>query len=527
MKSSLVASDRVTEHTLHAGAVTSRRDASFAVGITVLFLVFGGLTIWHHEMWRDELQAWMISSSSHSISDLLHNLRYDGHPALWYLLLYGISRVTSQPQFMQALHILLAAGAVYVFVRFAPFSRFQKTLFAFGYFPLYEYGVISRNYAVGILLTFLVCALYPRRGTRLLGIAVLLGLLANASAYGCMIAISLGLSLCGARLMDRQSGRRWSVPQWGVFASAVIIAVGIMFAAKVMKPAPDSGMYAAWFLGFSRSRLIDALSTVGASHILLPNIFTQWSMEQPGSHIRMLQAALGVLLMGYSVLTFARKPVVLLLYVSSLALFLGLMYSKHPGTVRHHGHIFIMFMVCMWLSSGYRDRALGWRLADRVSAACARLSPAVLTALLLIHFGGGVAACVRDIQRPFSEAKDVAQFVRTNHLGNLPVIGDRDTPASAVAGYLGRPIWYAADGKVGTYIVFDQSRKRKLASDELIRDARQSLVKDRAGALLVLDYKLDESVCTRMGARPLRTFTGSTVPSEDYWLYLVHEDSGR
>jgi hypothetical protein len=55
----------------------------FPLCITVLFFLLSLNTILHHEMWRDELQAWLIARDSDSIAQLFfQNLRYEGHPGL-------------------------------------------------------------------------------------------------------------------------------------------------------------------------------------------------------------------------------------------------------------------------------------------------------------------------------------------------------------------------------------------------------------------------------------------------------------
>jgi hypothetical protein len=43
-------------------------------------------------MWLDELQAWLIARDSSSVIDLFKNLKYEGHPGLWHICLYLISR---------------------------------------------------------------------------------------------------------------------------------------------------------------------------------------------------------------------------------------------------------------------------------------------------------------------------------------------------------------------------------------------------------------------------------------------------
>ena len=72
------------------------------------FAILLGVTIFRHEMWSDELQAFLIARDSHSLADLLNNLHYEGHPALWHLLLLIPSHISWNPAGMQVLNFLLA-----------------------------------------------------------------------------------------------------------------------------------------------------------------------------------------------------------------------------------------------------------------------------------------------------------------------------------------------------------------------------------------------------------------------------------
>jgi hypothetical protein len=141
-----------------------------------------------HEMWRDELQAWMIARDSATPAELLRNARHESHPALWHVPLYGVSRATRDPRGMQLLHLCIATGAVCLFVRAAPFSRVQKVLCALGYFPLFEYGIISRSYSLGMALLFLFCALCCMRAD-IIWIACTLALLCQTNLIGLLLAV--------------------------------------------------------------------------------------------------------------------------------------------------------------------------------------------------------------------------------------------------------------------------------------------------------------------------------------------------
>src|ERR1700733_8085377 len=85
-------------------------------GVFFIIVLFGLI---HHQMWRDELQAWLLARDSNSIPQLLRNMRYDGHPALWHSFLFVITRFTHNPVYMQALHLIFACGFIFIFNRYS------------------------------------------------------------------------------------------------------------------------------------------------------------------------------------------------------------------------------------------------------------------------------------------------------------------------------------------------------------------------------------------------------------------------
>lgn len=65
-----------------------------------IFLIYSFLIIlgvYHHEMWRDELHLWNILSYSGSLTALVHNAAYEGHPLLWHLILWPINKMSIAP----------------------------------------------------------------------------------------------------------------------------------------------------------------------------------------------------------------------------------------------------------------------------------------------------------------------------------------------------------------------------------------------------------------------------------------------
>ena len=72
-------------------------------------------------MWRDELQAWLLARDSDTPITLLGNLKYEGHPGLWHLILMPLTRLPFGPVSMQIVHVLIASLSIFVLFAYAPF----------------------------------------------------------------------------------------------------------------------------------------------------------------------------------------------------------------------------------------------------------------------------------------------------------------------------------------------------------------------------------------------------------------------
>ena len=96
---------------------------------------------------------------------------------------------------MQLMQWLLAAISVFIFLRWAPFTDLQKSLFAFGYFPFWEYCLISRHYVVIQLLSFLGVFLISKKKYSVIAMSFIIALLLNTHALAWSIAIGLSASI--------------------------------------------------------------------------------------------------------------------------------------------------------------------------------------------------------------------------------------------------------------------------------------------------------------------------------------------
>ncbi len=119
----------------------------WALAVSGAFLAVQLILVQYHEMWRDELQAWLIAGTVTALFSCFRICATRVTPALWQLLLMPLTRLFDRPEAMQFFHVLIATGSVFMVVRYSPFSTSQKLLLCLSYFLFYEYSQIARNYA--------------------------------------------------------------------------------------------------------------------------------------------------------------------------------------------------------------------------------------------------------------------------------------------------------------------------------------------------------------------------------------------
>lgn len=500
------------------------------------FCGLGLIQILNHPLWQDEWQAWLIARDSGSLAGLFHNFRYDGHPGLWYLTLYLLSRFTTQPLAMQLFHLALATAAVWVFLRFSPFTRLQKILFVFGYFPFFEYAVISRNYAFGVLLIFTYCAVLPREfPKKYLVLGGLLFLLCQTSVYGVLVALALGTGLVFGELWEKRNGliekqllpphpsplpQRGSgdeevntFPYLSIIALSSIMGLGVGLAILQLAPPPDSGFAVGWRLDWDWPVVLRTLGIVWDSFVPLPSLQMHfWNTNLIGQPY--LKFFLSLVLLVFSVLLLRRQPAVLALFALGVLALLSFTYTKYPGSLRHHGHLFILFVAALWLSGYYPDRP---GKAGKIAEFGRQHRNTFISTLLAAQLAAGFLAAGLSLCYPFSAGKETARYIQDQGLSGRLLAGDEDDAASVISGYLQQPVYYLGANRWGTFVIWDQQRK-SLEVTEAWQRARQLAARQRQEVLLILNRELNtpEAEIIR-----LKQFSRSIVPSEAYYLYLL------
>lgn len=172
------------------------------------FAALVAFAIPYHEPWVDEAQGWQLSRTL-SLHDLFQTfIRYEASPGLWHFLLWilNCAHVSYAGLHWVCGAIAVAAASLLIFK--SPLPRYLKLTLPFTYFLVFQYAVVARNYVLVPPLLFMVAICWKKRP---LLMAVLLGLLVNASLHAAVIAAGLALVYVIGRIRCgdiRNPGRR-------------------------------------------------------------------------------------------------------------------------------------------------------------------------------------------------------------------------------------------------------------------------------------------------------------------------------
>jgi hypothetical protein len=483
----------------------ARRERLVALVFLTLFGAVLAVLLARHEMWRDELQAWLLARDSGSPLDLWRNTRYEGHPLLWHLLLYPLSHVFSSPVAMQALHWLLATGAAALVLLRAPFALWARAGIVFSYLPLYEYGAISRNYLLGVLGLWLVCVgLEAGRGPWLAVAGALV--VANSNPIGIVVYPAVAAAILLTPGWRRQR-----------MAVAAALAAGVAVAILQCLPPADYDYARRWNLAFNPRLLayvcrgfIQTLAPIPQStlHFWCTSSFLPaWPFSLTAGRVLSLTLAPATLALvagvGWAVRSSRRA---LTLWVLGFACLLAFFYVKLPGQIRQFGLFWAVLVGALWIAS-----------AD--GAIARRWTAVVLAPTLLASLWASAVAVRWDWGSPFSGARDTARAITAQGLARLPIVGGIDYPTSGVAGYLpGTRLYYPSTRAMGSFILwnFDRAHQDELTQRDIVVEA---LGRDRGdGVVLLLNAPLSAGV--PVPCREVHHSEPTIIVDEQLWAYL-------
>ena len=419
------------------------KQVPFYIWLTIIYGICLAISLYHHELWRDETETWMIAAGSHSPAEIFRNARYEGHPYLWFFVVWPFTYFNS-PDWVKVPHFLIAVGSCYLIARYTPFPKWVTLLLMFGYFFFYEYGAISRNYQLGVMGVMGFCLLYPVALRKPWVGAIFLCIAAGAHFLSLIIALALGFYFLVGLVQKILSEKMPTSFTVQVAACAILFLAFTGINILLLLPT-NEGFGHEWLTAFDHDRFNCVFQLFWRAFLPIPkDIMAFWNTSIFESS---WEKYLGVtLLFALPILMIRHRWHALFYFLIAMGI-VTFQYSMYAGYLRHSGMIWLAFVgVITLICVRY-----GWQ----------QLPKPVKTGfivLLLIHGYVGIMATAKDIRYPFSGGKATWNYVKKAGYANYHVIGHVDYVVSTFTAYYGKPVYYVISDTMGTYVKWNNKR---------------------------------------------------------------------
>lgn len=482
-----------------------------------VFALLSLLMLFTHEAWRDEAQGWLIARDSPSFLSVVRQMGREGTPGLWFYMAYPLARSGLPFRAGQIANFLVLLCAVVIFMWYAPFPPLQRSLFIFGYYPLYEYSAITRPYGLSVLFMLAAAALYKDRFRKPIAYSIPILLLANTNVHGIIVAAVLtGAYLFEAMVSGEHRAR-------AVRIAILIAALGCVLAmCQTISREERAEMWAGWHWELSRTQIRELLYAVELAFVPVSRPAVNFWGGVPVRYPACVFLVAPVVAASVALLWKKRMP--LAIYLGSTIGLLSLFWLKYPGARRHVGFIYIAFIFSLWISECYRDGP-----SRKNGLLNPKALARVFTLLLVLQIVGSAQAFYYELGYDFSPAKRVAGFLQENgYLGeDVFIAAFHSTNAQAVVLYLPRPhsrLFQVEGERFGSYTAHTKEfmRNRSIPIEEVVRRVDKGVGGgDYRAVVLILNERMDGNENFARRYEPIASFEQHIAEDEPMYLYRL------
>ena len=432
-----------------------------------------------HEMWLDEAQAWVILRDA-PLSELPRIFHIEGHPPLWYAVLYPFVKLGFPAEYAPLISWLpMAAGAAVLLFKVKLPQPLKYVMLASSGF-LYYNSVMLRVYSLIPLLLFLILWIYPRRREHGILYGLLIALLANTHIFICGIVGMLGIFM----LADLFSQWKDSSPKEnaGKLAGLVIAGAGVLMLVIPMIGSAEANGAVGSSLSLSPRAIFLAATTTfndvfmqilqprfgGAAWfvILMTATLMLWCMIILLRHWkRALAVEIGFIVFYYLTcgLFWITIPNRAVLFILSFAFSLGIAQYEKPAFKERE--------VSGKITSNALKKLLALLLkADRNAE---RVYVMILAVFFAVSVPAGVSMLYRDITGNFSSAKATAEYISENFEEDAVFVVLRCGLPELSVYDPNIDLYAAGSGEFCTYAKWEYMYRPPRTADEVIEELSQ------------------------------------------------------
>lgn len=481
-------------------------------GIFVCYLIFNIILLVKHEPWRDEANVWLMAKNLSPL-ELLQEIKYQGHPCLWYFLVMPLAKAGLPFRSMEVLSLIVMGSAAWILLAKAPFKWWLKIIMIFS--PIFTYfnSCIARNYCLIILLMMLIAWLYPMRNERIMTYGLLLGLLVQADTIAIPIAgiLSFGWfveSVC--QIAGKEKAKGFQI--WYKGLSFPLLS--LIFWMLQMQGVSGSNQYHGIRLGIS-----ECISEVrNFTYVILMRL-TGWN--QAGCKVFFIFCLLFMLL----AVLYRKQIVPSVTLVGTflfMAAFSACIYQLH---IWHFLVLGAVFVAVFWMLSEQLPLESGMHpIVGKISNVLGYTILIVFCAGLIVHWTSEEepSSLQKAWNGLYSDAGNAAAFLKKETESTDLIIDTDIAMASTVLCYLPEyTFYYAGTGKPADYADWTPAQSGEISYRELIEWVKDTYPDKTIFYLIDTTASCLTDTTGLDAAQLLYETKENTVRNENYRIYRI------
>lgn len=471
--------------------------------LTVLFagyLVFNGIMLAGHELWRDEANVWLFARDA-SPFQLLQEIKYQGHPCLWYFLVMPFAKMGLPFKTISVLSFLIMAVAAGVFVYKAPFHPITKLVCLFSPMFSYYYSVVARNYCLIALILILLAYLYPKRNEKGMLYGLLLGLLVQADTIALAMAGLISCMWLWECIIKSLKEKKWQPLLQGA-KGLWIPLVSLVFWVMQFYQVSDSPEY--------QMRVLS-----------LPEMFTE--IRNFSYHILGRMTGQGELFSLLLILLFVAAGIAISvkrknawpMIVMAGAFLFEAIFSIMVYQLHIWHYIALCFSLIWFLWVGNSAKLLSEGLLILLG----------ITMFLRWNLPEENSSLLNALSGVYSDGIHVAEYMKENIGTDAVVLSTDVAEASTVQAYLGKEyaFYYAGSLQPVTYAKYSEEQSRRVSCQELFLRVKETFPDKEEIYLLVSPTNCVEDISKEVRTQWEICYQTAekSARGEDYTLYRI------
>lgn len=495
------------EGTMYKKAKPYLISLNFAV-----YVIFNIVLLCFHAPWRDEANVWLMARNLSPLQ-LLKEIKYQGHPCLWYFLVMPFAKFGLPFRAIGMISTIVMTVAAGIYLWKGPQWIGIKALVVFSPVFTYFYPTIARNYCLIALILILLAWNYSERNAHPVRYGILLGLLVQADT----IAIAPAGMIAFVWLVENVYNRihTGSMERLGNCLKGIWIPfVSLLFWMVQFYQVSDSPMFE--FQSFGGRELLREIRNY--AYIILIRVT---GFSQTMCTIFFVAVILAAAVVSYRLRNIGAATVMLFSYLFQ-CVFSVMVYQLH---IWHYLSLVFTFLWMLWAMQKTAEEKK--REKDRIyrgAAGILQVLLGILAVVMLLHWNSDAepSNLQQALHGSYSDGQNAAEFIR-EEISPDEIILSTDVPMeSTILAYLkDYRFYYAGSGKITTYADWSEEQSQIISLDQVIAWCRESFPeKDYIYLIQSTDSciadpeRLDGQEC-------IYETEGVTVRGEEYGIYRI------